>query len=482
MIDALYNISPVFLKRSYINAFKALQYLKYKSGIIRLPETESSSLSFSTMKAYNRQRLYGFRPKLCYAPYSSMFFSRAGYMSPCYATYGKNSDKWPETSVRDAWFSGELQNIREAMDEGNLNHACGFCQPQFEQHNFGSLLPNKYEHYGISKGKYPKIMEFELSNRCNLQCVMCDGNLSSSIRKHRDKQPPLPEVYDNRFLEELREFIPHLQMAEFTGGDPFLIPIYYEIWEMIKKANPGCRILITTNGNTWSERIESMLNTHKNLHFNISIDSLRKDVYETIRVGADFDDVMKNSKRFIDYCHRHKTTCNILVCPMSINLNDLPELVSFGNEHGCGVFFHTVVKPQKLSLKYQSADFLHQAIEKLKTFTPPRSTDQEKQNAGNYHSMLSQLESWHQQKRQQENETPRNPETAYAETMEALDKRAREKVFRLVKALENDYRRASVLTLFCDSDAETIKQMVEAQDENRLLQQARKQLNEEVNP
>jgi MoaA/NifB/PqqE/SkfB family radical SAM enzyme len=482
MIDALYNISPGFLKKSYIHAFKALQYLKYRLGIIRLPETESSSLSVSTMKAYNRQRLYGFRPKLCYAPYSSMFFSRAGYMSPCYATYDEKSDRWPEKSIHEAWFHGRFENIRQAVDKGNMQYACEFCQPVFENYNFGSLLPEKYEHYGISAGKYPKIMEFELSNRCNLQCVMCDGNLSSSIRKHRDKQPPLPEVYDNRFLEELREFIPHLQMAEFTGGDPFLIPIYYEIWEMLREMNPQCKILITTNGNTWSKRIESMLSTFKNLHFNISIDSLRPEVYEKIRVGADFQSVMQNTERFINYCHKHNTTCNILVCPMSINLNDLPELVSFGNEHGCGVFFHTVVKPQKLSLKYQSADFLHQSIEKLKTFTPPRSTYQEKQNAGNYHSMISQLESWHQQKRLQEIETTRNPETAYAETMEALDKRAREKVFRLVKALENDYQRASVLTLFRDSDAETIKQMVESQDENRLLQQARKQLNEEVNP
>ncbi|MFP4663727.1 MAG: radical SAM protein [Bacteroidales bacterium] len=450
--------------------------------MLKLPDKKQSSLSLSTMKAYNRQRLYGFRPKLCYAPYSSMFFSRAGYMSPCYATYGKNSDKWPETSLRDAWFHGGFKDIRQAMDEGNLEYACGFCQPQFEQHNFGSLLPNKYEHYGISKGKYPKIMEFELSNRCNLQCVMCDGNLSSSIRKHRDKQPPLPEVYDNRFLGELREFIPHLKMAEFTGGDPFLIPIYYEIWEMIREMNPQCKILITTNGNTCSKRIENMLSHYKNLHFNISIDSLRPEVYESIRVGADFDDVMKNSRRFIDYCHRNDTTCNILVCPMSINLNDLAKLVTFGNEHGCGVFFHTVIKPQELSLKYQSADFLHQAIEKLKGFSPPRSTDQEKQNADNYHSLISQLESWHEEKLQHEKQVPHSPEAAFADILEVLDQSTQEKVTRLVDTLANDYHRATVLELFRDGNAEKIKKMVESEDENKLLQQARKQLNEEVNP
>ncbi|MFW5767497.1 MAG: hypothetical protein ACOCXO_03930, partial [Bacteroidota bacterium] len=171
-----------------------------------------------------------------------------------------------------------------------------------------------------------------------------------------------------------------------------------------------------------------------------------------------------------------------LVCPMSINLNDLAKLVTFGNEHGCGVFFHTVIKPQELSLKYQSADFLHQAIEKLKGFSPPRSTDQEKQNADNYHSLISQLESWHEEKLQHEKQVSHSPEAAFADILEVLDQSTQEKVTRLVDTLANDYHRATVLELFRDGNAEKIKKMVESEDENKLLQQARKQLNEEVNP
>lgn len=353
-----------------------------------------ASLTKTTVKAYNRQRPYGYRQQLCYAPFTSMFFSRAGYMSPCYATYSEKSDRWPDKSIKASWFKGEFENIRKHVADYDLDYACRFCKPIFASHNFGSLLPNKYESYGISTQAYPKIMEFELSNRCNLECIMCDGNLSSAIRKNREKKPPLPDHYNQDFVEELKEFIPHLQMAEFTGGDPFLIPMYYDIWKLINSMNPKCQVLITTNANTMNNRIETMLQTYNNLHFNISIDSLNKEHYEQIRRGANFDDVIRNTKRFISYCHQHNTSCNLLVCPLTINSRDFQGLIEFANKQDICVYFHTVIKPRELSLKHQSPEYLQDIIKRLKSWNPPEKTKNQKTNAENYKSLINLLSSW----------------------------------------------------------------------------------------
>src|SRR5690606_6216470 len=112
--------------------------------------------------------------------------------------------------------------------ENNFNHRCSVCKTNVENGNHVSVLSKLYD-YNYEVQEYPAVMEFELSNKCNLECVMCKGELSSTIRKQRDKLPPLNTPYDSTFVEQLKEFIPHLKEAKFLGGEPFLIDIYYEI-------------------------------------------------------------------------------------------------------------------------------------------------------------------------------------------------------------------------------------------------------------
>jgi MoaA/NifB/PqqE/SkfB family radical SAM enzyme len=392
MFYNLYKLLPESLQRMTVAFFKNVHSYTYRHRTKK--PYFSGVIDQQTFDSFNLQRKYGPRKRMCYAPYTSMFFSRAGYMSPCYATYHENSDKWPDTSIEHAWFKGELSKVREHIALNDLDYSCNFCKPFFLSKNFGSLLLNKYEPYSFGKSKYPQIMEFELSSRCSLECIMCDGNLSMAIRKNREKLESYAEVYDQRFVNELKPFIPHLKMAEFTGGDPFLIPIYYEIWDLIHEINPKCQILITTNANTMTPRIENMLEKFTNLHFNISIDSLDRTHYEQIRVNANYDKVLENMLRFINYCRKHKNSCNLLVCPMTINSHDLAALIEFANAHHICVYFHTVVKPTHLSLKYQSQAYLNELIIYLKKFNFRTKKTSEKTNTLNYQNLIKLLESW----------------------------------------------------------------------------------------
>src|SRR5205814_4784152 len=95
----------------------------------------------------------------------------------------------------------------------------------------------------------PRIMEFCLENTCNLACVMCNSLLSSSIRKN-EHLPPLKKQYDEHFADQLIPYIPYLKEAIFSGGEPFLIPLYYKIWEQMLDINPDITICVVTNGST----------------------------------------------------------------------------------------------------------------------------------------------------------------------------------------------------------------------------------------
>jgi molybdenum cofactor biosynthesis enzyme MoaA len=223
---------------------------------------------------------------------------------------------------------------------------------------------------------------------------MCDSNLSSSIESQNDYKCSGNQYYSQKFIEELKEFIPHLQLAEFTGGDPFMIEEYYQIWDLINVINPKCHILITTNANTMNPRIEKMLETHKNIHFNVSIDSLEKGNYEKIRKGGKFELALQNLDKFIDYTKKQKTNLNILVCPMTVNKNELNKFIDFANEKGICVFYHTVVKPKELSLKYTNKTELQQTILQMEQYKFPKRTQNQKTNAQNFQNLVLLLKNW----------------------------------------------------------------------------------------
>jgi MoaA/NifB/PqqE/SkfB family radical SAM enzyme len=77
---------------------------------------------------------------------------------------------------------------------------CVFKKPAKRQLHFGVGARIRCKH----SGRYPSMLELELNNTCNLECVMCIGELSSSIRKNREKLPAIRSPYDEAFVEPTR--------------------------------------------------------------------------------------------------------------------------------------------------------------------------------------------------------------------------------------------------------------------------------------
>lgn len=381
---------PYNLKQLSVKVYRNFRLISF--FIRKLFLKKSFSIPKDIYLEYNKSRKYGPLNKVCYAPYTSMFFSRTGYVSPCYASYNSRSSRVSDSSIKDIWHKGSFKDIRIQHGKGDLQTNCSFCRDLMFQKSFGSLLINKYEHYAFSRKKYPVIMEFELSNRCNLACIMCDSNLSSAIAGTNDNQSD--DFYGESFIEQLEEFIPHLQLAEFTGGDPFLIKDYYKIWDVILDKNPSCHLLITTNANTMNDKIESMLDSFKNIHFNISIDSLIRENYEKIRRNGNFEIAMSNINKFIDYSKKNNTFLNLLVCPLTVNRHEFADFVRFANKKDIGVYFHTVIKPKDLSLKYLNKKLLAETITQMKSEDFITEGYKQTQNVQNFVNLIQLLENW----------------------------------------------------------------------------------------
>jgi MoaA/NifB/PqqE/SkfB family radical SAM enzyme len=351
--------------------------------------------------AYNSERNCKDKGSICHAPSTGLYFGRDGYATACCYSRANPLGRWPVQSVKQIWFGDRIRQMRSELRLNILPVGCENCADQLRAHNFKGLLAGNFDGFvspsdtrPVNKPPdYPVSMEFELSNKCNLECAMCSGLFSSSIRANREGKPALPMVYDGRFVEQLKPFVPHLKKAKFLGGEPFLIDLYYEIWELFIQSNPACEIVITTNGTMFTNKVQRVLE-HLNCQVIVSLDSIEKATYEGIRVNAVMERTLDHLERFMTLNRQRGKGLSIAVCPMVKNWREIPRIVSFANERGVSVFFNTVTFPETASLKFLRGDELLRVLDRFRAgIGSPRNEIE----AGNYRALEDlclQVEMW----------------------------------------------------------------------------------------
>lgn len=392
-------------------------------------------LSSEVRAAYNRQRPPALQKRLCFAPFSSLYFSRNGDILACCYNRKFVLARYPADNLLGAWCGEEAQKMRQAMMGKALPAGCSSCQEQFKAANFSNVLARNYDRYAnlpfpqaplrlgsalfaapfpraffqqlkaearqlkygriraASPPDMPRLMEFELSNTCNLECAFCFGEFSSSIRRNRDQLPAFPELYNADFVEELQPFLPHLWEAKFLGGEPFLIPLYFEIWAAIRKLNPGIRVHITSNGTVLNQKVIAALEGLK-VSLILSIDSFEEDTFENIRKNAKFGQVMTNLQYFSRLARQKGSRLTLAVSPCILNAWEIPAIVARCNQEGWYVHFNTVWWPEELSLRRLPVQELDRLIHHYVQFRTHLNTKVKRQNANALSGLCNQLKLW----------------------------------------------------------------------------------------
>jgi MoaA/NifB/PqqE/SkfB family radical SAM enzyme len=356
--------------------------------------------------SYNDVRTCRDKRSLCHAPRYSMYFGRDGLVSACCYSRRNALGRYPDQSIAEIWFGNKRKELRGQMRRNILPAGCEICADQLRAGNFKGLLAAQFDSLASKDtfatqlkslvqrpADYPSRMEFELSNKCNLECSMCNGFFSSSIRSNREGLPAMPQVYDAQFVAQLRPFVPHMTDAKFLGGEPFLVDLYYEIWELFIENNPTCNISITTNATVYTEKVKRVLEK-LNCQIVVSLDSLTKDTYESIRKNAVFSRTLSNLEAFTSINRGKGKRLTLAICPMVSNWQELPEILSFANSRGMRVFFNTVISPKSLSLKYLTSKKQGEIIAFLRRSPKPTTDLQEVHNYAALEDFCQQLQLW----------------------------------------------------------------------------------------
>jgi MoaA/NifB/PqqE/SkfB family radical SAM enzyme len=373
--------------------------------------TQRTGVSLDILQDYNASRQCVDKGAICHAPESSMYFGRDGLVSSCCYSRPNPLGRYPDQSIEEIWNGAQVTSMRAAMRRNELPDGFELCFDQFYARNFSGFLARQFDANArpltspgllsratglLRPGKakrYPVRLEFELSNKCNLECSMCSGFFSSSIRSNRENLPALPQMYDKAFVEQLVPFLPHLTSAKFLGGEPFLVDLYYEIWERLMELNPACDVSITTNGTVFTDKVKRVLEK-LNCQIIVSLDSVTKATYETIRKNATMERTLANLESFSAINRLKNKSLSLAICPMTSNCREIPGLVAFANERDMRVFFNTVIFPDSHSIKALPLAEQREILELYSNFNQKPRTQLEMDNHEALQGVCRQIKYW----------------------------------------------------------------------------------------
>ena len=121
---------------------------------------------------------------------------------------------------------------------------------------------------------YPYHVVWEVTTRCNLDCIHCyAGSVDSS-------QAELSTTEGKRLLDQIAE-VDKFRMIVVTGGEPL---IRKDIFELVEHAGKlGFRIIFSTNGTLLTPNMAKDLTRLGVVNFSISLDGFTPQCHEAIR-------------------------------------------------------------------------------------------------------------------------------------------------------------------------------------------------------
>jgi MoaA/NifB/PqqE/SkfB family radical SAM enzyme len=358
-------------------------------------------LNRGDVRALNAERIGRSKRRVCHIPEKGLYFGLRGQVYSCCFNKSYVLGTYPHNSIREIWEGKTLKQQRRAIKNWDLSLGCQGCFDLIKARNLKALPIGNYDRFAPRNHRYPAKMDFELFNTCNLECIMCRGEFSSTIRKNREGLPPIESPYDAAFFDQVEEFIPYLRSSNFLGGEPFLIPQYIDLWERMAKINPGLEVATQTNCTVLNQRTKDLLERMK-FHIGVSIDSVDDKNYALIRKNGQFDRVLENLRYFRAYTREKGTLLSMSFCPMPQNWKELPDAIAFSNEWEMPILFTTVESPSECSLLGLDFETLSEIETTLLQKVPSAGTPLQIQNQQAYLHEIAQIAAWKEASRARE--------------------------------------------------------------------------------
>jgi MoaA/NifB/PqqE/SkfB family radical SAM enzyme len=175
----------------------------------------------------------------------------------------------------------------------------------------------------------PRSIQIECTTRCNLKCTMCE------ISYWSEKGGNLEAAK----LERMVRHLPRLRRVDLTGvGEALMNRHFFEGLEFLKSR--GIYVTMNDNFTMMTEKNARRIIELGVDQIFLSLDGATKETFESIRIGADFDKVIANTRRLIELkrelgTKRPEVKINTVVA--TSNYHEMPGVVEIAHDLGVGM-------------------------------------------------------------------------------------------------------------------------------------------------
>ncbi len=201
-------------------------------------------------------------------------------------------------------------------------------------------------------------LRISVTPSCNLDCVYCHREgYNETVRKERMSPDEIARVV--RITTGLG-----VRKIKITGGEPLLRADIAEIIEKISNIDKIAVLSFTTNG----VLLKDFLEQHPGLkidRINVSLDSLRRDVYRSIAGKDRLYDVIAGINKAA--CDGIPVELNTLVLKGMTDLTagGIPDIIAFANENNVNIQFIELVKTDKNKEFYEKHFYPLEDVERF---------------------------------------------------------------------------------------------------------------------
>ena len=327
------------------------------------------------------------RTSFCPLPFAHVRIATEGTYNICcrHATPKKHAVNINDHSLEEWKNSAYFQEVKNDFVQGKKHPGCENCwqTESLGQQSYRQMVSDDYKFFKVHT-EFDKLVnvEINLSNLCNLKCLMCNEKASSAILAENKKLAVnLHEQKDfgwtNRAYEHLQQILQHKPaMVSIVGGEPLYNKEFLDLLENINEDFFKNTILsINTNATVWNTRWEQVIKKFKLVRFVFSLDA-SQDLYEYIRFPSSWDLVTDNIRQ-IRKMHNVKTYVNCVV--QNLNIKDLYDLLVWCRTENIDLLLTQLYQPHFLVLTNLPDHLKKQAIQNLaKCLSLPDLTDHQK--------------------------------------------------------------------------------------------------------
>lgn len=289
----------------------------------------------------------------CVLPFYRTTVRSQGGMSPCCLIH--NYSNITNSSVSDFWVSDKLNSLRQRMLEGQLCDECETCY-RAEKISGKSMRTESLRDHAVDhntdlsefvSGKnylgrsLPNHFEFHLGNLCNLKCLTCNPNDSSSflaenkilkISSHQQSDFDIDKVLVDKIMTEV---VDHgIEILDLRGGETMLIPYIRDFLNSLPHNHSIKSLRIQTNCTILDDVWKRIFSRFDNVEIMMSIDAFGT-ANNYIRYPSKWETIVSNVDYFAS-CTNTKIYINCVVS--NLNLLLLEPLVNWAREKQ--IYFH----------------------------------------------------------------------------------------------------------------------------------------------